>query len=45
MRPTQREIMVLVAQTMQEDEEFYECLIEDLFSLHVVFLHLLSQSL
>jgi hypothetical protein len=51
MRPTQREIMVLVAQAMQEYEEFYECptkrpyFLSNLFPFLVVFFHLLSHSL
>lgn len=51
MRPTQREIMVLVAQAMQEYEEFYECLTKDLIFYRTFFLslwsffHLLSHSL
>jgi hypothetical protein len=42
MRPTQREMMVLVAQAMQEYEEFYECLTKDLIFYQAFFLSLWS---
>jgi hypothetical protein len=42
MRPTQREITVLVAQAMQEYEEFYECLTKDLIFYQAFFLSLWS---
>ncbi len=42
MWPTQREIMVLVAQAMQEYENFYECLTKDLIFYQAFFLSLRS---